>query len=626
MPDRRQFPRRSAHLALAACFCGLVSFAAAQEPPIRLPAPRPTPLPAVQLATRLPKRLPRVPPASRETSDQPLPRLPAPPIRPLGPTESIAPVQPVAPIEWWNERAAGAVWSADASVPLALDALLADALRHSPRIRGVALETEVAMAEVVVADAAFDSSLLMGARVGRTNDPVGNTLTTGGPLRAQESSLSHQVGVRKLTRSGGQWNVKQQLGLLDSNSVFFSPANQGNARLSISLSQPLLAGAGRLYNERLLLQAEIDGDVAWQQMQQQVQEQIAQVMISYWRLYELRCRLLQQTDLLQRGVRIEQIVAGRGDLDTGRAELLRAREQVARRRDRLIRYEADLRNEQTRLVRLVGSPELAAAGQLELIPQGQPRDVLAPVDLQGALATGLQNRPDIQVAAAQLEDARLQVQVSRNQLLPQLDALLETYVAGLNGNRDAFGSLADQFTDGAPGVAAGFQMEMPIGRRAAHAKHRAARAQMHREVEGMREKMLEARAEIETAVREVSVSIAETEMRYRTVTAARGEEEYLSRRWEMLAGDGGPVGLVLQDLLDSQQRRTDAEEMLVTARVGYLVALIHLQTAMGTLLSSERIEPVSGEASTGIHYLREESRAGQDERTPVAQRDAMGDQ
>lgn len=561
MPNCRQIPRRFALLALAALCCGPAPFGAAQEVSGQSPAAR--------HPIRAPKRLPPVERGAHEPS-----------------TERD-------PIEWWNERAAMAVWGADTAIALDLDMLLVDTLRHSPRILGVAMETEVALAEVVVADASFDPTWLMGTRVGRTSDPVGNTLTTGGPLRSRETSLNHQAGIRQRTRSGGQWDVTQQLGLLDSNSVFFSPANQGNARLSVSLSQPLLAGAGRLYNERLLLQARIDGDAAWQYMHQQVQQQVAQVMASYWKVYELRCRLLQQTELLQRGLRIEQIVSGRSDLDTGPAELLRAREQVARRQDRLIRYEADLRNEQTRLARLVGSPGLAAAGSQELIPRGQPRCVLVPIDLQEALATGLQNRPDIHIAASRLDGARLQVQVSRNQLLPQLNALVETYLAGLNGNRDAFGSFADQFTDGAPGLAAGVQMELPVGRRAAHAKHRAARAQMLREVEAMREEILKARAEIETAVREVSVSIAETEMRHRTVVATRGEEEYLRRRWEMLAGDGGSVGLVLQDLLDSQQRRTDAEETLVAARVGYLVALIHLQTAMGTLLSSERIEPIS---------------------------------
>lgn len=497
-----------------------------------------------------------------------------------------------------------AVWEAEKAIALDLDTLLVDTLLHSPRILGVGLETQVALAEVVVADAAFDPLALVGTRVGRTSDPVGNTLITGGPLRSREASWNYQMGLRKTTRSGAQWNATQQLGLLDSNSVFFSPPNQGNARLSISLSQPLLAGAGRLYNERLLLQARIEGDAAWHHMHGQVQQQIANVMTSYWKLYEFRCRLLQQRDLLERGLRIERIVEGRSELDTGRVELLRAREHVARRRDRLIRAEADLRNEQTQLAMWVGSPALAAVASQEWIPQVQRPWIQEPIELRAALATGLEHRPEIHIAAAQLENARLQVAVTRNQLLPQLTALLETYLAGLNGNRDAFGSVADQFTEGEPGFAAGLQMELPVGRRAAQAKHRAARAQMMRETEALREAVLESRAEIETAVREISVAIAETAARYRAAEAARAEEEYLRRRWEVLAGDGTAVGLVLQDLLDSQTRRTDAEEMLVAARVGYRIALIRLQTAMGTLLTSERIEAVEDDGALGIRYHR----------------------
>ncbi len=49
------------------------------------------------------------------------------------------------------------------------------------------------------------------------------------------------------------------------------------------------------------------------------------------------------------------------------------------------------------------------------------------------------------------------------------------------------------------------------------------------------------------------------------VTAVE-EETVLTRRWEMMAGDGGTVGVVLENLLDAQQRRTDAEREWVTAQ------------------------------------------------------------
>ena len=556
-----------------AALCGPATVAPAQSTPVRLPPVASAPLPAGQA----------------EATQR-------------GPSERDR--EPDA-VQWWQRHVGQSVWDQGDWVSFDLNTLLVDTLRHSPRILGVGLQVEVALAEVVHADAAFDARTLLESRYGRTSDPVGNTLVTGGPPRLREGTWNYQMGLRQDTRLGGQWNVSQQLGLLSSNSVFLTPANQGNSRFSISLAQPLLSGAGRLYNQRLLLQAQIEGNAAWQQTHDEVQQQIAEVMAAYWRLYELRCRLLQQNDLLQRGLRIERIVAGRCDLDTGRVEQLRAAEQVSRRRDRLLRTEAELRNEQTRLAALVGAPQLLSGVFEEMIPRGQPRLLPTEIDLREALLTGLRNRPDIRLAATQLESASLQVQVTRNQLLPQLNALVETYVAGLNGNRDAFGSFADQFTQGEPGFAAGVQMDLPIGRRGSQAKHRAARAEMQREVEAMRLTVLEARAEIETAVREVAVSMAQGHTRQRTVEATLAEEHYLQCRWESLAGDRGSVGLVLQDLLDSQQRRTDAEEALVAAEVGYLMALIRLQVAMGTLLTSEWIAPAPQVPGTGVRYERQ---------------------
>ena len=65
------------------------------------------------------------------------------------------------PVEWWREHVGAAMWEGERSIALDLNTLLVDTLLHSPRILGVGMETQVALAEVVVADAAFDPLALM---------------------------------------------------------------------------------------------------------------------------------------------------------------------------------------------------------------------------------------------------------------------------------------------------------------------------------------------------------------------------------------------------------------------------------------------------------------------------------
>ncbi|WP_162275942.1 TolC family protein [Roseimaritima ulvae] len=562
------------------------------EPVLMRPAPQTSP-----------RRLPRPQPAAaplpipaRQHSPAPR-RLPAPqsllePQPIAGPQQVPAsrPLSDAAPDRayWWTAPVAKPLLPQGRWVQFDLGTVVADALLQSPRILGVEQEVKIAVEGIVSQDAAFDSRLLLESTYGRTSDPVGNSLVTGGPSRLREKDWSSEVGFQRTTRQGGRWEVTQQLGLLDSNSLFFIPRNQGNTRLGISLSQPLLAGGGRLYNERLIIDARLDAEVARQDSVLEIQNTLAELMLTYWRLYLHRCRYVQQADLLERALKLERIIEGRHLLDTGQAERLRVREQVELRRTELVRARTDFQNEQTRLALLVGSQGLSSERVDELIPRSRPVCKRQVIDVRQAVVQGLQHRPEVAIAAADLENAGLELAVTRNQLLPQLNALVETYVLGLNGNQDVGGSLADQFTEGEPGFSAGLQFEMPVGRRAARAKHRAAHAEYQQQLQAVREAMLTTRSEIEIAVREVNVALELITHRQNTLAAAVAEESYVLRRWELLGGGGNNIGLVVEDLLDAQQSRTTAEEKLVESEVDYLSSLIRLQLAMGTLLLSDQ--------------------------------------
>ena len=52
---------------------------------------------------------------------------------------------------------------------------------------------------------------------------------------------------------GAEPQTSQRLGYEDSNSIYFLPEQQGTSRLSVSLTQPLLNGAGRAYNAHLIV-------------------------------------------------------------------------------------------------------------------------------------------------------------------------------------------------------------------------------------------------------------------------------------------------------------------------------------------------------------------------------------
>src|SRR6056297_1209024 len=191
---------------------------------------------------------------------------------PIAAAQETAPAESATPsaTDWWLNQADSPLLGSTNWVSFDLPTVLVDTIVSSPRIEAVRQESHIALEKIVQQSAAFDSRLVLEGGYGLTNDPVGNTLVTGGPPRLRERSFTFNGGVRRSGRSGTTVDLSQELGLLNSNSQFFVPLDQGNSRLSLSLTQPLMAGGGRVYNERLLVQARIDNRVAWEDMRADV--------------------------------------------------------------------------------------------------------------------------------------------------------------------------------------------------------------------------------------------------------------------------------------------------------------------------------------------------------------------
>ncbi len=499
---------------------------------------------------------------------------------------------PVGFMPWWQQRVRDRLRDGDEAHRVDLDALIVSALAFSPRVRAVSQDVLIQETAIIEARAAFDVHAFMDSKFFRKSEPIGNVLETGGPPRLREGDFGYSAGLRKRTPLGGSWEMSQRIGMRDSNSRFFSPEQQGNSRLSLSFNQPLLNGFGKPYNTSLVLLADIDTAVAMNQTSAALQAQLVQIVDAYWELYLQRALLLQKRMNLQRAQVILDRLTQRRDVDALESQIVRAHAAVATRQAELVRTATSIRNIEAKLRALTNSPKLLSRPRAELIPMDYPAMVAVEVSLPDAMVTALQHRPEIDAASQEIKAAGVRLDMSRNELRPALDLVLETYVAGLDQDHDIGQAIGDQFTVGEPSYTAGLVFEVPLQRRAAKARLQRRRLQLRQITQQFEETVQTLLMEVEIAVREVTTTHREMLGKFLAMEAAVAEVDYLTQRWQLLAGDDRSVSFLLEDLLDAQDRLAIEEYGFAVAQRDYTISQVVLKRATGILLQQEQIEPV----------------------------------
>ena len=523
-----------------------------------------------------------------ELEDKLPPLLASPTQEPVPLSKQSAPLPVNSP--WWMARVQQPIRPDLTAVHVTLESLLLSALDHSSQIRVYSELPLIRETAVIEADAAFDPAAFVESRWDDTNDPVGNTLTTGGPNRYKNDNLSNAAGLRSRTRVGGRLEVSERFGWQDTNSTYFSPKPQGTAKLALSYTQPLLRGRGRCYNESLIVLAQLDTDVAEDEFSRQLQAHLLEVARSYWGLYLERANLLQKTRSYVRARAVMKRLAERVEIDAVASQIQRAEAEVATRESEMIRARMAVENAEARIRALVNDPCLGENESLvELIPMDFPTDQRVPFDLQSSLTIALQSRPEVGQAIKQIKAGCVRSEMSKHELLPVLNLVTESYLAGLQNGGSVGDAFTDQFRVGGPSYSVGLQFEVPLGNRAAKTRNERRLLEL-RQLRNQYETTVRTLSlEVEVAVREMETSYAETLAQARAVKASETQLDYLEKRWELLPGDGGNAALMLDNLLTAQDRLVRSEGAYLQAWITYNLALINHRRATGELLQQHDI-------------------------------------
>jgi outer membrane protein TolC len=348
-------------------------------------------------------------------------------------------------------------------------------------------------------------------------------------------------------------------------------------------------GRGRVYNESLICLAKIDANIADDEFRRQLQSHLLEVTRAYWSLYLERGSLFQKMNSYQRADEIYQMLEKRSGVDAQQTQIISAKASATTRFAELIRARMAVKNAESRLRALVNDPEFGEFDEVELIPVDAPSMTEFQADMRESMDCAVKNRPEVLQALKQIKAGQIRAGMSRHELLPQLDLITQTYVAGLQGGGSVGDAWGDQFSNGRPSYSVGVNYEIPIRNRAAVARDTRRKLELRQLKEQYQTTLQTVKLEVEVAVREIQTSGQEMLAKFMAMEARAGQLDAETKRWQRLPGEDVAASLALENLLTSQARLAESEYEYLQSQLTYNLAQMNLKRATGLLLQTEGI-------------------------------------
>ncbi len=487
---------------------------------------------------------------------------------------------------WWIGKVHTDINPAVPEIKTDVTDLFTRALKYSSQIKVFQDLPLIRETTIQEAEGVFDFTIFAQGRLADLDEPVGDDLKTGGPLRYEEQSGNLEYGIKKKFVTGTEVEVKQNIGDMDTNSVYFNPEDQARAGTWLTIRQPLLKQFGIAYNETPLMLAGIDHNVAREELRRNVESHLLEISRAYWGLYYERSLLVQKTRLAEKTAEILEQMKQRAGVDVTPSLLARAQSLVAGHRLGAMQAEYAMLNAQSRIRALVNDPELSGASALELTTSQMPTNRPFQVSYDNVLQSALENRPEVAQAIRHIQSARLQLERSENETLPDLNLFFQTYVKGLEGDYEYGTAYSNQFDEGNPSYIGGIRFEYPLGNNSARARAMRKRLEIRQLLHQLDSTVENVLLEAQVSYRELIKNYRSMVQGYQVMRSDREEVDALLAQVEEQSEDIGPV---LYQLMDASERLTRSEELFAKSELTYNYSLYSLYRAMGILVSNQNI-------------------------------------
>lgn len=480
----------------------------------------------------------------------------------------------------------------DGTVHLTLEEVVALALERNLGLRVQRYSRAQARLGIQEAMGIYDLGLFGDASVTSDESPAASNLDGADVQKQDREQIT--LGLSQLLPTGGTAQVAFSNSKLETNSQFFTINPSYNSGLDFSISQPLLRNLGRDATEFGLRIAALDSDIAREGFVEQVVATIANAETAYWNLVAARFRLevAEESRALARQlhennrVRVDvgtlaplELVASEAGIATREEEIIRARAAIGDAED-ILRYLIDV--DDTR------------AWTMPLVPDTAAETDYLEFDLEQALATALESRPELAREQLALRGREIQAAYYRSQTKPRLDLVARYGFNGVGGDvvvRDNEGNVIstlpggwddafDQVTGADfPGWSVGVEFGMPLQNRTARARATSAELALEQGRVGLDQVRQAVESEVRIAARGLETGRQAIESARVSVRLAESNLDAEKKKYENGLSTSFQILQVEEELASARLR-------LVQAIIGYRQALVSYHRSIGKLLDA----------------------------------------
>jgi outer membrane protein TolC len=479
------------------------------------------------------------------------------------------------------------------SVELALDDCLRMALKNNLDLVSARYAPELAEQNIGFQLSSFDAAFETYVdHDEREQSAVQLSTVTG----SETDTL--QLGVNQNLRMGANYTVGfQTTNNLQTGPNVVAPESWFSG-VFLSFNQPLRKGFGTEISTEQLVLAENDLEISRTDLEGQAETIMEIVEGAYWNVVAAREALRIAELSLARAEDLLELNRKKVEVGTlAPIEITQAEAGVASQEEGVILAETTLWDAEDELRRLLAIPESDTMWDKEILNATRPTFQEMVIDVDQAIAIGLQQRAEVKSAEQTVDNRMLSERVARRQVRHQLDFAVNYTPQGSSLDSPAIidpssGGLffAEQTAEMEESISRIFNGDeynwnvrltyrVPIGNRAAKAEYARSRLSREQSQVDLDNQEQTVRVEVRRAARAVESGI-------KRVQAARKNVELQQKKLdaEQKKFDNGMSTSF--EVLTFQNDLADAELSEIRARLDYIKALAGIERAKGTLLES----------------------------------------